>query len=440
MREGRRDARRCSRSRSGCAGFAPAPARGDAARRRARRARLPDRPGARDGRALPRGARGLRARAAQGSAGRLPAEARWPSCRRARSASPTRWSTPSARFELEPDDEGLRLFLGSLYRIRREPESAARVLQDAEGEPVSTDAALLLFGIWLEAERNSEAKAIAEWLIEHEPDVGARLRRARRGDRAHGRCAGRRGGAAPRPRGAAGRARAVRRARAQPPRARRPRRRDRHLSRDPRRRTPTTTPRCSPSPTRRSRSARRRRPPRRSSGSRPPTPTTCAPSSSSASAATRPATSRPPSGASCARSRQQPEQHEIAYFLGVVQRKMGKAAEAIAELRPHPARCTSATRTRACRWPGSTRSRATSPPRASRSRSAREVEPSRPLDLYAASLQAKARRRAGRDRVPRGPARRGARGRRGALQHRRHPRRGEERRGGDPLHADRARA
>ena len=73
-------------------------------------------------------------------------------------------------FELEPDDEGLRLFLGSLYRIRREPESAARVLRNAEGDPVSTDAAVLLFGIWLEGERHGEAKAVAEWLIEQEPD------------------------------------------------------------------------------------------------------------------------------------------------------------------------------------------------------------------------------------------------------------------------------
>jgi len=73
-------------------------------------------------------------------------------------------------FELAPGDEGLRLFLGSLYRIRREPESAARVLQNEKGEPVSTDAALLLFGIWLEGERHSEAKAIASWLIQQEPD------------------------------------------------------------------------------------------------------------------------------------------------------------------------------------------------------------------------------------------------------------------------------
>jgi tetratricopeptide (TPR) repeat protein len=72
--------------------------------------------------------------------------------------------------ELEPDDEGLRLFLGSLYRIRREPESAARVLQDAAGKPVSPDAVVLLFGIQLETERHLEAKAVAEWVIEQEPD------------------------------------------------------------------------------------------------------------------------------------------------------------------------------------------------------------------------------------------------------------------------------
>ncbi len=73
--------------------------------------------------------------------------------------------------ELQPDDEGLRLFLGSLYRIRREPEAAARVLRDAAGDPVGTDAAVLLFGIQLEAERNADAKATAEWLIRSEPEA-----------------------------------------------------------------------------------------------------------------------------------------------------------------------------------------------------------------------------------------------------------------------------
>jgi tetratricopeptide (TPR) repeat protein len=73
-------------------------------------------------------------------------------------------------FELDPDDEGLRLFLGSLYRIRRDPESAARVLRDAEGAPVSSDAAVLLFGILLEGERHPEAKSVAQWLIDHEAE------------------------------------------------------------------------------------------------------------------------------------------------------------------------------------------------------------------------------------------------------------------------------
>jgi len=72
--------------------------------------------------------------------------------------------------ELEPDDEGVRLFLGSLYRIRREPASAARVLQNADGQPISSDAAVLLFGIELEAEQHAEARAAAEWLIQQEPD------------------------------------------------------------------------------------------------------------------------------------------------------------------------------------------------------------------------------------------------------------------------------
>jgi len=72
--------------------------------------------------------------------------------------------------ELEPGDEGLRLFLGSLYRIRHDPASAARVLEDAEGKPVSTDAALLLFSIELEAKNNPSARAIAEWLIQREPE------------------------------------------------------------------------------------------------------------------------------------------------------------------------------------------------------------------------------------------------------------------------------
>jgi len=73
-------------------------------------------------------------------------------------------------FELDPEDEGLRLFLGSLYRIRRDPESAARVLRDAEGAPVSSDAAVLLFGILLEGERHPEAKTVAKWLIDHEAE------------------------------------------------------------------------------------------------------------------------------------------------------------------------------------------------------------------------------------------------------------------------------
>jgi len=73
-------------------------------------------------------------------------------------------------FQLDPDDEGLRLFLGGLYRIRRDPDSAARVLRGPDGAPVSTDAAAQLFGILLEGERYGEARKVAEWMIAKEPD------------------------------------------------------------------------------------------------------------------------------------------------------------------------------------------------------------------------------------------------------------------------------
>ena len=45
------------------------------------------------------------------------------------------------------------------------------MLRNDAGEPVSSDAAVLLFGIFLEGERNAEAKAVAEWLIAREPDA-----------------------------------------------------------------------------------------------------------------------------------------------------------------------------------------------------------------------------------------------------------------------------
>jgi len=74
-------------------------------------------------------------------------------------------------FQLAPDDPGVRLFLGTLYRFRKDVESAQRVLLDAQsGDPMGSDAALLLFGIYSDAKRYGDARRMAEWLVKAEPD------------------------------------------------------------------------------------------------------------------------------------------------------------------------------------------------------------------------------------------------------------------------------
>ena len=50
-------------------------------------------------------------------------------------------------FALTPDDEVVRLFLGTLYRMRKDVEGARRVLLGADGLPVAPDAALLVYGV-----------------------------------------------------------------------------------------------------------------------------------------------------------------------------------------------------------------------------------------------------------------------------------------------------
>jgi tetratricopeptide (TPR) repeat protein len=72
--------------------------------------------------------------------------------------------------ELEPDDEGVRLFLGTLYRFRRDTDAARRVLTTGPGEPINRDAAVLLYGILSDAKRLGEAKDVAAWLVDEEPE------------------------------------------------------------------------------------------------------------------------------------------------------------------------------------------------------------------------------------------------------------------------------
>lgn len=71
---------------------------------------------------------------------------------------------------LEPDDLGIRLFLGTLYRFQKDVDRAEQVLRREDGVPVSADAALLLYGMLADADRLEEARDTAEWLREAEPD------------------------------------------------------------------------------------------------------------------------------------------------------------------------------------------------------------------------------------------------------------------------------
>jgi len=72
--------------------------------------------------------------------------------------------------ELDPQDESARLFLAHLHRMRREPEQAEALLLLPGGVPRSADAADLLFRIRLESGRLDGALEIARWLVANEPD------------------------------------------------------------------------------------------------------------------------------------------------------------------------------------------------------------------------------------------------------------------------------
>jgi tetratricopeptide (TPR) repeat protein len=72
--------------------------------------------------------------------------------------------------ELDPDDPQTRLFLASLYRVRRDLGRVEAVLRDAEGEPINQDAGLLLYNIYLETDRHDQALAVARGLVERHPD------------------------------------------------------------------------------------------------------------------------------------------------------------------------------------------------------------------------------------------------------------------------------
>ncbi|RIK97765.1 MAG: hypothetical protein DCC71_21490 [Proteobacteria bacterium] len=70
---------------------------------------------------------------------------------------------------LDPDDVDLRLFLGTLYRIRKDTAAAERTLRSEDGKPIDPDAALLLYGLYYDAGRLDEALRTAQWMVRADP-------------------------------------------------------------------------------------------------------------------------------------------------------------------------------------------------------------------------------------------------------------------------------
>jgi tetratricopeptide (TPR) repeat protein len=78
--------------------------------------------------------------------------------------------------ELDPDNPRTRLFLGQLYRMQRNVAAAELVLLDESGKPIDEDAGALLFRVYLESDRGEQAVELALWLINVVDDpVGAHV-------------------------------------------------------------------------------------------------------------------------------------------------------------------------------------------------------------------------------------------------------------------------
>jgi len=71
--------------------------------------------------------------------------------------------------QLEPDDEDLRLFVGTLYRIRKDTAAAERMLRKDDGTPLGPDAALLLYGLYSDTDRLDAALDVAKWMVRTDP-------------------------------------------------------------------------------------------------------------------------------------------------------------------------------------------------------------------------------------------------------------------------------
>ncbi len=73
-------------------------------------------------------------------------------------------------FVLEPDDEHTRLFLARIHRIRLDTAGVEAVLL-LDGEPVSPRAMILLYQVYLERSRLTDALEIAQRMVDEHPEM-----------------------------------------------------------------------------------------------------------------------------------------------------------------------------------------------------------------------------------------------------------------------------
>ncbi len=71
------------------------------------------------------------------------------------------------------DDPWLRAFLAQSYRAEGDLARVIEVLTTAAGDPVDGEAAALLYSVWLEKEIYEQARRVARWQVDAEPEVPA---------------------------------------------------------------------------------------------------------------------------------------------------------------------------------------------------------------------------------------------------------------------------
>jgi len=82
-------------------------------------------------------------------------------------------------YELDPANENGRHLLTQLLRIQRDIPAIEALLLDESGAPRDIEAAFALHEVYIEADRGEDALVMAEWLLRHDPDpLRAQIARA----------------------------------------------------------------------------------------------------------------------------------------------------------------------------------------------------------------------------------------------------------------------